>query len=38
MACFTVCSDLQGLQFFEKVGTDGVGVIVVEDKDGQATT
>ena len=26
------CSDLQGLPVFEKVGVDGVGVVVVDDK------
>ena len=27
------CSDIQGLPVFEKVGVDGVGIVVVEDKD-----
>ena len=27
------CSDLQGFLVFEKLGVDGVGVVVVEDKD-----
>ena len=33
MACCTGCSDIQGLPIFEKVGLDGVGVVVIEDKD-----
>ena len=33
MACFTGCSYIQGLPVFEKVGVDGFGVVVVEDKD-----
>ena len=33
MACCPGCSDLQGLTVFEKVGLDGVGVLVAEDKD-----
>ena len=32
MECSPGCSDLQGLPIFEKVGVDGVGVVVVEDK------
>ena len=27
------CGDLQGLTVFEKVGVDGVGVVVIEDED-----
>ena len=27
------CSDIPGLSVFEKVGVDGVSVVVVEDKD-----
>ena len=27
------CSDLQGLSFLEKLGVDGVGVVVVENED-----
>ena len=26
------CSDFQGFLVFEKVGVDGVGIVVVEDK------
>ena len=26
------CSDIQGLPILEKLGVDGVGVVVVEDK------
>ena len=33
MACCPGCSYLQGLLDFEKVGVDGVGVVVIEDKD-----
>ena len=33
MACRSGCSDIQGLLVFEKVGVDGVGVVVIEDKD-----
>ena len=33
MACCPGCSDLQGLFVLEKLGVDGVGVIVVEDED-----
>ena len=32
MECRPGCSDLQGLPNFEKVGVDGVGVVVVEEK------
>ena len=38
MACRPGCSDLQGVPVFEKVGVDGVGVLVVEDKDVLVTT
>ena len=33
MAHLPGCSDLQGLPVLEKLGVDGVGVIVVEDED-----
>ena len=33
MACRPGYSDLQGLSVLEKLGVDGVGVVVVEDKD-----
>ena len=33
MAYLPGYSDLQGLPVFEKVGPDGVGVVVIEDKD-----
>ena len=33
MSCCPGCSDLRGLPVFEKVGVDGVGVVVVEDRD-----
>ena len=33
MARCPICSDLQGLSVFEKLGVDGVGVLVVEDED-----
>ena len=32
VARFPVCGDLQGLPVLQKVGVDGVGVVVVEDK------
>ena len=33
VACRPGCSDIQGLPVFEKVGVDGVGVVVIEDED-----
>ena len=33
MACRPGCSDLQGLLVLENLGVDGVGVVVVENKD-----
>ena len=33
MECYPCCSGFQGLPVFEKVGVDGVGVIVIKDKD-----
>ena len=33
VACCLGCSDLQGLSVLEKLSVDGVGVVVVEDKD-----
>ena len=33
MVCIPGCSDLQGLQVFENVGVDGVGVVVIAAKD-----
>ena len=32
------CCDLQGLLVIEKLGVDGVGVLVVEDKDALVPT
>ena len=32
MACCPVFSDIQGLPVSEKVGVDGVGVVVIEDE------
>ena len=32
MECCLGCSDLQGLPVFEKVGVDGVDVVVIEYK------
>ena len=33
MECRPGCSDLRGLSVLEKLGVEGVGVVVVEDKD-----
>ena len=33
MACLSDFGDIQGLPVLEKLGVDGVGVLVVEDKD-----
>ena len=33
MSCCRGCSDLQGLLVLENLGVDGVGVVVVENKD-----
>ena len=33
MECRPGCSDIQGLSVLEKLGVDGVGVVVVEDED-----
>ena len=33
MARLTVFSDIQGLPVIEKLGVDGVGIVVVEDED-----
>ena len=38
MAYCPGCSDLQVLSVLEKLGGDGVGVLVVEDKDILVTT
>ena len=32
VACLPGCSDFQDLPAFEKVGVDGAGVLVIEDK------
>ena len=33
MTCLLGCSDPQGLPVLEKLCVDGIGVVVVEDKD-----
>ena len=33
VACRPGCSDIQGLLLLEKLGVDGVGVVVIEDED-----
>ena len=38
MACLPGCSDLQGLPVLENLVVDGVGIVVVEDKDIVVTT